>query len=108
MASCLTPANELLHQGGASFAYQDGRWQPTRVIPGLLAAGAAAGTFGLEAQLQEGRQRGAEAAAAVGHGSAPGASPPPLLSPRQRPSPMPNPQAPTKCFICLYEDVTPE
>src|SRR5262249_22069080 len=62
LAPTLVPANELLHQGGMRFRFEGGRWVPDRVVPGLLAAGAAAGTFGLEAQLREGAERGREAA----------------------------------------------
>jgi sarcosine oxidase subunit alpha len=66
LASGLVPANELLYQGGMRFRYQDDRWLPDRRVPGLWAAGAAAGTFDLNAQHLEGRLRGAEAAAALG------------------------------------------
>jgi sarcosine oxidase subunit alpha len=70
LASALAPANELLHQGGLRFRFEGGRWRPTTSVPGLIAAGAAGGTFGLSAQLLEGRLRGAEAATALGHQSA--------------------------------------
>jgi sarcosine oxidase subunit alpha len=66
-ASALIPANELLLQGGVRFQPQNGRWQITRQVAGLSAAGAAAGTLDVEAQIAEGRLRGAEAAAALGH-----------------------------------------
>jgi sarcosine oxidase subunit alpha len=110
LAPQLVPANELLHQGGMRFAYEDGRWVPSRVVPGLLAAGAAAGTFGLEAQLREGRLRGREAAACSGFEAASpqaheaGASPAASSSTPQ--SAIRNPQSTGKCFVCLCEDVT--
>jgi sarcosine oxidase subunit alpha len=65
LASRLVPANELLHQAGMRFRFVDGRWEPVRSVPGLWAAGAAAGTFDLETQVAEGRRCGSEAAAAL-------------------------------------------
>jgi sarcosine oxidase subunit alpha len=121
----LTPANELLYQGGMRFAYEDGCWRPARAVPGLLAAGAAAGTFELEAQLAEGQQHGLEAAAALGNVAGPesakGAATPPTPTPMPfvdsgratrgfakaaaLQSWVPNLQA-GKSFVCLCEDVT--
>jgi sarcosine oxidase subunit alpha len=114
LASELQPANELLYQGGVRFRFEEGRWWPERTVPGLGAAGAAAGTFVLDAQLLEGRLRGAEAAAAAGHSSprletyrreweaglgrraaGPGWRPPSAPASGER-----------KCFVCLCEDVT--
>lgn len=106
LAPRLVPANELLHQAGVRFVHQDGRWVPSRHVPGVLAAGAAAGTLGLEAQLAEGRQRGREAAGALGSDGLttaeassvrPGSGPSVALAHTSR-----------KCFICLCEDVTPK
>jgi sarcosine oxidase subunit alpha len=111
LVSRLVPANELLHQGGMRFDYQGGRWLPSRSISGLLAAGAAAGTFELEAQIREGRLRGQEAVATLrrsegtrdeGQGTGQEAAailPSPLV-----PGPSPLPSA--KAFVCLCEDVT--
>jgi sarcosine oxidase subunit alpha len=65
VASGLVPANELLHHGGVRFHFADGRWQPGRTVPGVWAAGVAAGTFDLESQVAEGRRCGAAAAAAL-------------------------------------------
>jgi sarcosine oxidase subunit alpha len=65
LATRLEPANELLRQGGARFRH--GRWQPNPALPGLSAAGAAAGTPDLAGQVLEGRLRGAEAAATLGY-----------------------------------------
>jgi sarcosine oxidase subunit alpha len=116
IASSLLPANELLLQRGARFRLKDGRWRPDPDgrVGGLSAAGAAAGTFNLAAQILEGRLRGAEAAAALGFTAKnleknqdewikfqalpiPPAysSLMPKLDPHQR-----------KRFICLCEDVT--
>jgi sarcosine oxidase subunit alpha len=67
LAPGLVPANELLLQGGLRFRHEAGRWVPERAVPGLSAAGAAAGTYHLDDQLLEGRLRGAEAAAALGY-----------------------------------------
>jgi sarcosine oxidase subunit alpha len=98
MASRPVPANELLHQGGMRFAYQNGCWRPNRVVPGLLAAGAAAGTFALEDQIREGRLRGLQAAGQRGTEMAePAAIPHPSF---------PIPQSAKKCFVCFCEDVT--
>lgn len=109
MAPTLVPANELLHQGGMRMTYAAGRWMPAREVPGLLAAGAAAGTFALEAQIQEGRQRGQQAAAALGHGTAPAATLlPSATSGIHPPSSILHPQTTGKCFICFCEDVTPK
>jgi sarcosine oxidase subunit alpha len=66
LAGRLVPANELLLQGGTRCRYEGGRWVPERQVPGLWGAGAAAGTFDLDAQRREGRLRGAEASAALG------------------------------------------
>lgn len=67
VASSLVPVNELLLQGGMRFQFKDGRWFAEKMVPGLLAAGAAAGTFDLSAQVLEGRLRGGEAASALGY-----------------------------------------
>jgi sarcosine oxidase subunit alpha len=99
LASRLVPANELLHQGGMRFAHDGGRWVPNRIVPGLLAAGAAAGTFGLDAQVQEGRRRGRQAA-----GRSETEDGQPLSSTPHSPFPLPPPAG--KCFVCVCEDVT--
>jgi len=67
VASALAPVNELLVQGGMRFQLKEGRWLPERTVAGLSAAGAAAGTFELPAQVLEGQLRGSEAAAALGY-----------------------------------------
>jgi sarcosine oxidase subunit alpha len=107
------PANELLRQGGALF--RDGRWQPAPAVAGLSAAGAAAGTHDLEGQLLEGRLRGAEAAAVLGHPAAslaecrslwtarPGQ---PGRGPDADEAHYPTVDWPRKSFVCLCEDVT--
>jgi sarcosine oxidase subunit alpha len=89
------------------FTHEGGRWRPSRTVPGLWAAGAAAGTFGVPAQIAEGRQRGQQAAAAAGHGAAPdgqaageGETPAAPCESVRRPEALP------KCFVCLCEDVT--
>jgi sarcosine oxidase subunit alpha len=107
------PANELLRQGGARF--RDGRWQPEPAVAGLTAAGSAAGTHDLEGQLLEGRLRGAEAAAALGHSSSTLAECRSLWASRPA-QPERGPDAdemhfppvawPRKSFVCLCEDVT--
>jgi sarcosine oxidase subunit alpha len=101
LASGLLPANGLLHQGGMRFAFEHGRWRPSRVVPGLQAAGGAAGTFDLEAQIHEGRQRGREAAGQGGRGN--GAWGTSSLIPH---SPFALPHSQEKCFVCLCEDAT--
>lgn len=114
VASALTPANELLLQGGAPFQIKEGRWRLEQTVAGLLSAGAAAGTFELPAQVLEGQLRGAEAAAALGYSvknlekfrkdwtaflakpiTAASATVMPHLSSDDR-----------KRFVCLCEDVT--
>src|SRR5438034_2334394 len=65
VASALAPSNELLLQGGMRFQLKEGRWFSERTVAGLSAAGAAAGTFELAAQVLEGKLRGGEAAAAL-------------------------------------------
>jgi sarcosine oxidase, subunit alpha len=67
LAPVPVPANELLLQGGMRFRHDKGRWFPERAVPGLFAAGLAAGTLELSRQLLEGRLRGAEAAAALSY-----------------------------------------
>jgi sarcosine oxidase subunit alpha len=115
MASERVPANELLLQAGYRYRHDDRRWLPERTVPGVLAAGAAAGTRGLVNHIQDGRLRGAEAAANLGltrltdfafsvldfpdAEPAPGASAYPARDNRQ-----PNPNG--KVFVCLCEDVT--
>jgi sarcosine oxidase subunit alpha len=75
LASELVPANELLLMAGLRYHCENGRWTPSRTVPGILAAGAVAGTLGLQAQIAEGRQRGAEAAAlALGRDDVPSPS----------------------------------
>jgi sarcosine oxidase subunit alpha len=114
LAPVPVPANELLLQGGMRFRHDRGRWIPDRAVPGLFAAGLAAGTVELSRQLLEGRLRGAEAATALGHKSGGldslrrdwearrGGSPAvafdcllPAANDRDR-----------KRFVCLCEDVT--
>jgi sarcosine oxidase subunit alpha len=108
LASRLAPANELLYQGGMRFRHERGCWRPERAVAGLSAAGAAAGTFSLSAQVREGQCRGAEAAAALGYAGAMEAAAPPagaaddtgiLLLPQIHPRDR-------KRFVCLCEDVT--
>jgi sarcosine oxidase subunit alpha len=113
-ASELTLANELLLQGGMRFRYERGRWLPDRQVPGLWAAGAAAGTFDLSAQVSEGRLCGRQAALALGYSI-------PDVDGRQkeqqdhlaseveaadRNSPLQANGNGRKCFVCLCEDVT--
>ncbi len=107
MAGEPVPANELLLQAGMRFRCEGGRWRPDSNVPGLWAAGGAAGTF--RHPGQEGLLRGAEAAAALGYVS-------PALGryraeweslPAVTPSPSPQPpECEGKCFVCLCEDVT--
>jgi sarcosine oxidase subunit alpha len=107
LASQPVPANELLYQAGMRFQYEKGCWRPSRPIPGILAAGAAAGTFHLAGQIREGLLRGAEAALALGYNvqvELPGSPPTGALAvsvflPQERPRDR-------KRFICLCEDVT--
>jgi sarcosine oxidase subunit alpha len=105
LASALVPAIELLLMAGVRFRHENGCWLPDRMVPGILAAGAAAGTCDLDAQVQEGRQRGAEAAAlalgknpSAGHSFSRCSGAPVNPSPRQRSS--------EKRFVCLCEDAT--
>jgi sarcosine oxidase subunit alpha len=67
LATDRVPANELLLQGGMRYHYLGGRWQPANSVPGLLAAGGAAGMFDLESQVVDGRLRGWEAATRLGY-----------------------------------------
>jgi sarcosine oxidase subunit alpha len=106
LASRLVPANELLHQGGMRFTHEGGRWVPSRTVPGLLAAGAAAGTFGLEAQIREGRLRGQQAAVALGHAVGPHAEDRAATVEGPPPCALRPPPSGGKCFVCLCEDVT--
>jgi sarcosine oxidase subunit alpha len=106
------PANELLLQGGMRFHYQSGRWKPSRSVPGLFAAGGAAGITDLESQVVDGRLRGWEAAAALGF-SVPQPSAPvyPGLAFEAGPGTaealrLSNAEGGGKQFVCLCEDVT--
>jgi len=116
VASSLTPANELLLQGGMRFQLKDGRWAVEKLVPGLSAAGAAAGTFDLPAQVLEGQLRGLEAAVALGYTAknlekrkkdwaAYLATPQAASSSSVFAHPNPDDR---KRFICLCEDVTEE
>ncbi len=109
------PANELLYQGGVRFRFEGGRWVPDHMVPGLCAAGAAAGTFTLPAQIVEGRLRGTEAAAALGYRVDAGqvrewekevgrTAPPRGGGAGRLVGAWPG--APGKRFVCLCEDVT--
>jgi sarcosine oxidase subunit alpha len=105
LASPRMPANELLLMAGARFRRENSCWFPDRMVPGLLAAGAAAGTIDLEQQIAEGRQRGSEAAA-LALGKRPqsrdtlGRLPyNPVIASRRQPGR-------EKRFVCLCEDVT--
>jgi sarcosine oxidase subunit alpha len=108
MASQPAPANELLAQGGVRFRHEGGCWRPDGTVPGLSAAGGAAGTFGLSAQIDEGRRRGAEAALALGYAAAvPGPAEPERTSSCASSLFLPQPHARDhKRFLCLCEDVT--
>jgi sarcosine oxidase subunit alpha len=116
LATARVPANELLLQGGMRYHYQKGRWQPARSVPGLLAAGGAAGILDLASQVSDGRLRGWEAAAQLGYQV-------PELSSLRSPTDVVeagggtleaircHPDAGTdsqfgKRFVCLCEDVT--
>jgi sarcosine oxidase subunit alpha len=113
VASEQVPANELLVQAGMRFRFEAGRWRPANLVPGVSAAGGAAGTPRGVARVLEGRLRGAEAAAALGFPV--GA----LAELRQGWEALPCSAAVDvgsracpqgggggKCFVCLCEDVT--
>jgi len=113
LASQLVPANELLRQGGVRFSHEGGRWRPNQAESGLLAAGAAAGTFAVDAAILEGRLRGVEAAAALGRPCAideEQRSKLEQLRERERTEQDRSPAYPNseggKRFVCLCEDVT--
>jgi sarcosine oxidase subunit alpha len=118
LASALVPANELLLQGGIRFTFEGGHWVQTRAVPGVLGAGAAAGTMDFQDQILEGRLRGAEAVTALGRsmpsleeyrrawGSRGGGS---AGRPNGRGggfSPITRDPRLGKRFVCLCEDVT--
>jgi sarcosine oxidase subunit alpha len=116
LATERVPANELLLQGGLRFHYQGSRWQPANRVAGLLAAGGAAGLVDLEGQVMDGRLRGWEAAAALGHavpdppaplypGTALQAGPGTLEALRLSKDPGADSRL-GKRFVCLCEDVT--
>ncbi|MCI0464113.1 MAG: FAD-dependent oxidoreductase, partial [Gemmataceae bacterium] len=67
MDAAPVPANELLMQAGVRFRLTASGWEPATEVAGVVAAGGAAGVFDLEAQQAQGRLRGVEAAAALGH-----------------------------------------
>jgi len=67
MAPRRVPANELLLQGGMRFHIQGGQWLPQNDVPGLAAAGGAAGVLDRSGQSLQGLLRGGEAAAALGY-----------------------------------------
>jgi sarcosine oxidase subunit alpha len=66
MASALVPANELLLQAGVRFGFNGSHWSVSQSVSGVWAAGAAAGTMDVDAQIMEGHLRGAEASHAIG------------------------------------------
>jgi sarcosine oxidase subunit alpha len=105
LASGLVPANELLLMAGVRFHQSKGCWIPENTVLGTHAAGAAAGTFNLDEQIREGRQRGALAAAlALGHAPPPcDAAVPPSACPIVA---APREDGQSKRFVCLCEDVT--
>jgi sarcosine oxidase subunit alpha len=105
LASQPVPANELLRQGGMRLSYQDRCWRPGPAVPGLLAAGGAAGTFGLQGQRDDGRRRGREAAAALGY-NVPAEDGQPLAAEPTAGPPLSSGPMGGKCFVCLCEDVT--
>lgn len=114
IASALVPANELLLQGGVKYRYEQGSWCIDRSVPGLAAAGAAAGSARLlTVDMNEGALRGLEAAHALGYPT------PALEEMRQLWEDKCRPRAQTPCssvlpagdagrkrFVCLCEDVT--
>lgn len=105
LASSLVPANELLLMAGWRYRRDKNGWRPDRSVPGILAAGAVAGTLDVQAQIREGKQCGRQAAAFAAGQAVP---------PRQldRPpagrliSPSPEPMTGGKQFVCFCEDVT--
>jgi sarcosine oxidase subunit alpha len=105
LVSDLVPANELLLMAGVRFRQANGCWTPDNAIAGIHVAGAAAGTFDVEEQIRQGRQRGSLAAAlALGN-------PPPSCEATEPSAAFPIVAAPsedaqTKRFVCLCEDVT--
>src|SRR5262249_36263910 len=93
LAGNLIPANELLLQATP--------WLPDGHGPRVFAAGAADGCLALSEQVEQGRARGAAAAARVRGREAPL----PLGGRGTAPS-LPAPSAAGKAFVCLCEDVT--
>jgi sarcosine oxidase subunit alpha len=105
LASELVPANELLLMAGVRFRRDGTRWLPENSVPGILAAGTVAGTFGSDEQARDGQEIGT-LAAALARGEATG-----LPAPRnvRLPAPVLRPihhMHGSKGFVCLCEDVT--
>lgn len=108
LVSAPVPATELLRQAGVQFQVDEAGWRITQPVPGIAAAGGAAGTQDVAAQLQEGHMRGLEAAAALGYQTATIPSLPVGAVPAARAT-LFNPAfvpAERKRFLCLCEDVT--
>jgi sarcosine oxidase subunit alpha len=107
------PATGLLSQSGAKTAFNpgSGEFTPTDFPPGIYAAGRAAGTHELDAQLREGHLAGARAAAFAGAGSPPSESELTALERQKgeesrRTSTLVRTPVGGKRFVCFCEDVT--
>jgi sarcosine oxidase subunit alpha len=100
-----TPANGLLHQAGATIAYEPERaWFAVQHLPpGVFSAGRVNGTFSLQDNLEEGRVAGQKAAAYLG------LAPPPAdfeAEGRGQASTRVSSPGQGKRFVCFCEDVT--
>jgi sarcosine oxidase subunit alpha len=71
LAVGLTPADNLLHQAGATFHWdeQQGQFLPERLPPSIYAAGGAAGTHHIRHAAREGEWAGLQAAIDLGLGT---------------------------------------
>lgn len=115
IASTRVPANELLSQAGARFAGAAGKWRLDSTGPDLWGAGAVTGIVDLDEIILQGRDVGAQAAAALGLPLVHDFRPPMLDHLAEPPSAASAPACPLapprqgmhrKAFVCLCDDVT--
>jgi len=115
VASERVPAHELLLQAGYRYRHESGGWLPERNVPGVLGAGMVAGKRSLASQIEDGRLRGAQAAAELGLSAPTDRGFSVLDFPDEQPAAATftysgchaqSPGQGGKVFLCLCEDVT--
>lgn len=115
LAGTRIPAHELLLQTGTRYTHEDGHWRLESTPSHLFAAGSVTGPSDLDSVILQGRDAGAEAAAALGFPHVADFRPAllddldelgSLVQPRPGAPLSPPADGKRKVFVCLCDDVT--